>query len=248
MYRHGRDRQEIARSTQEELNRLGHWCEDYKGRIHPDKAGVMWCSLNNRVVKADMPAVYIEGKELKREQHLKYLGITFDRSMCGNEHVTRIIVKARKGLVALKTMAAARMSQKILAMLFQTLVLSVVENGFGLLTLSKTQLNRLEVIQNEAMRAILGCTRDTSAEAMRYILGFPTMAERHKLAQVKAFLKVSADEKHPLHHKVGNRPQSRLKRGSEWMTQASNTVENCVSVNSIRRGKSWHFIDDYQEH
>ena len=30
------------------------------------------------------------------------------------------------------------------------------------------------------------------------------------------------------------------------MTQASNTVENCVSVNSIRRGKSWHFINDYQ--
>ena len=82
---------------------------------------------------------------------------------------------------------------------------------------------------------------------MRYILGFPTMAERHKLAQVKAFLKVFADENHPLHQKVGNRPPSRLKRGSEWMTQASNTVENCVSVNSIRRGKSWHFINDYQE-
>ena len=84
-------------------------------------------------------------------------------------------------------------------MLYQTLVLSVIEYGFGLMTLSKSQLGRLEVIQNEAMRAILGCARDTSAEAMRYILGFPTMAERHKLAQVKAFLKVSSDENHPLH-------------------------------------------------
>ena len=176
-----------------------------------------------------MPVVYIDGKELKREQFLKYLGITFDRSLCGNEHITRTIVKARKGLVALKTMAIARMSQKILAMLYQTLVLSVVEYGFGLLTLSKSQLGRLEVIQNEAMRAILGCTKDTSAEAMRYILGFPTMAERHKLAQVKAFLKVSSDENHPLHQKVGNRPPSRLKRGAEWMTQASTTVEHCVS-------------------
>ena len=95
------------------------------------------------------------------------------------------------------------MSQKILAMLYQTLVLSVVDYGFGLLTLSKSQLGRLEVIQNEAMRAILGCTKDTSAEAMQYILGFPTMAERHKLAQVKAFLKVISDENHPLHQKVG---------------------------------------------
>ena len=131
--------------------------------------------------------------------------------------------------------------------LFQSLVLSVIEYGFGLLTLSTAQLNRLEVIQNEAMRAILGCTRDTSAEAMRYLLNFPTMAERHRIAQVKAFLRVTADVNHPLHDKVGNRPPSRLKRGSEWMTEATNTIESCMSVESIRRGQPWQFFDDYQE-
>ncbi len=83
---------------------------------------------------------------------------------------------------------------------------------------------------------------------MRYLLGFPTMAERHKIAQVKAFLKVSEDKKHPLHIKVGQRPQSRLKRGAEWMTEATQTIENSVSVESIRRGASWTYVDDYQEH
>ena len=247
VYRHGSDRQEIARSAQEELNRLGGWCQDFKGKIHPDKAGVLWCSLNNHSVRADMPSVYIEGKELKREQHLRYLGITFDRSLCGNEHISRVMVKARKGLVAIKTMAVARMSQKILVILFQSLVLSVIEYGFGLLTLSTAQLNRLEVVQNEAMRAILGCTRDTSAEAMRYLLNFPTIAERHRIAQVKAFLRVTADVNHPLHDKVGNRPESRLKRGAEWMTEATKTIESCTSVESIRRGNPWLYIDDYQE-
>ena len=82
-----------------------------------------------------MPAVFIEGKELKREQYLRYLGITFDRSLCGNEHISRVIVKARKGLVAVKTMAMARMSQKILVILFHSLVLAVIEYVFGLLTL-----------------------------------------------------------------------------------------------------------------
>jgi len=50
--------------------------------------------------------------------------------------------------------------------------------------LSDTQLKRLEVIQNEGMRTILGCTKDTSAEAMRYLLDFQTMRERHRMAQV----------------------------------------------------------------
>ena len=36
----------------------------------------------NRAVNSEMPVVYIDGDELKREQYLKYLGITFDRSLC----------------------------------------------------------------------------------------------------------------------------------------------------------------------
>ena len=75
------------------------------------------------------------------------------------------------------------------------------------------------------MRAILGSSKDTAAEAMRYLLGFPTMAERHKIAQIKAFLKVSEDKKHQLHSKVGQRTQSRLRRGAEWMTEATQTIE-----------------------
>ena len=152
---------------------------------------------------------------------MKYHGITFDRSLCGSEHISRVVVKARKRLAALKTMAGARMSQKILVILYQTLILSMIDYGSGLLTLSCAQLKRLETIKNEAMRAILGCTRYTSKEAMRYLHGFQTMAERHKLAQVNAFLRVAADESHPLHNKVGQRPASRLKRGAEWMTEAT---------------------------
>ena len=65
----------------------------------------------------------------------------------------------------------AHMPQKVLFILFKALVISVVEYGLGLLTLSAAEINRLEVIQNEGMRCVLGYTRDTSAEAMRYALG-----------------------------------------------------------------------------
>ena len=167
MYRHGKDRQAIVESVQEELNRLGNLCTEFKGRIHPDKACGFWCSLNNKAVKTTMPPVFIKGKELQREDTLKYVDVTFYCSLCGNEHISKTIVKTRKGLVALKTKAGARMTQRILCILFQALIFS---------TLSEAQLERLKVIQNEAMRAILGCTRDTSAETMRYLLGFLTMA------------------------------------------------------------------------
>ena len=54
-----------------------------RNSFHGVRAG---SAIKDRV---SAPVMYIDGNELKREQYLKYLGITFDRSLCGNEHVTR---------------------------------------------------------------------------------------------------------------------------------------------------------------
>ena len=247
VYRHGRDRQEIAALVQQELNRVDDWCSEMNGKIHPDKASTLWCSLNNHAVKAVMPDVTIAGKAIKRDHVLRYLGIIFDRSLSGKDHISRVVQRSRKGLTALKTMAGAKMPQKVLLILYQALVVSVIEYGLGLLTLSNTQKKRLETIQNEGMRAILGCTKDTSAEAMRHLLDLPTATERHKLAQVKAYMRVAADKKHPLHNKIGRQYTSRLKRGSEWMNQAAETIGHCTSIDDIRRGEAWQEIKDEAE-
>ena len=53
---------DIARSEHKELNHLGRWCKDFKGKIHPAKAGILFCRLNNHAVNADIPAVFIDGK------------------------------------------------------------------------------------------------------------------------------------------------------------------------------------------
>ena len=146
-----------------------------------------------------MSDVTISAHVINRESFLRCLSLIFDRMLKGREHISRLLMKAIKGLNVVKLMARDRMLQRILCLLFDMFVLSQVYYGFGLLTLSKMQLNRLNVIQNEGMRAILGCTKDTSAATMRYVLGYCAMQERYKLAQVNAYLKVCADTKNPLH-------------------------------------------------
>ena len=64
-YRQGKNRQDIASGLQVELDRMHDWCEEYNGKLHPDKASVLWCTLNNRAVKDDMPEVSIAGKVIK---------------------------------------------------------------------------------------------------------------------------------------------------------------------------------------
>ena len=119
-----------------------------------------------------------------------------------------------------------------------------VDYGLGLLTVSRTSLDKLERIQNEAMRLILGCTRDTSCEAMRYVLGLPTMATRHKVAQVKEYLRVSADTNHPLHKSINKNKGRRLKRGRSWMAEAEDIIKQVCTLDELRHGDEWMPISE----
>ena len=58
---------------------------------------------------------------------------------------------------------------------------AVSDYGLGLTALSQSNLLKLDRVQNEAMRVILGTTKDTPIEAMHYLLDLPSMEARHKV-------------------------------------------------------------------
>ena len=49
-------------------------------------------------MNVDMPTVQIGDEELERVQSLRLLGITFDRYLSFKDHISRVVIKARKGL------------------------------------------------------------------------------------------------------------------------------------------------------
>ena len=51
----------------------------------------------------------------------------------------------------------------------------LIDYGLGLTTLSQSNLLKLDRVQNEAKRVILGTIKDTFIEAMRYLLNLPFM-------------------------------------------------------------------------
>ena len=71
----------------------------------------------NHAVNAEMPVMYIDGNELKREQQLKYLGITYGRSLCGNEHVTRTRLA-----LSFKRMRVAKFQTKVRKIVMRYLI------------------------------------------------------------------------------------------------------------------------------
>ena len=76
----------------------------------------------------------------------------FDRSLSGkyfnHKNCSTVLAKDNGG---------AKIPRKVLVILYQALAVSVMEYGLGILTLSKSHLQRLDVIRNEGIRALLSC-------------------------------------------------------------------------------------------
>ena len=61
------------------------------------------------------------------------------------------------------------------------MVFIIIDYGLGLTTMAQTNLLKLDIVQTEAMRVILGTTKDTPTETMRFMLDLPSMQTRQKV-------------------------------------------------------------------
>ena len=109
------------------------------------------------------------------------------------------------------------------------MILSVIDYGLDLTTLSQSNQLKLDRVQNEAMRVILGTTKDTPIEAMRYLLDLPSMG------QVKVYLTVMQNPKHPLHAAVKEEKECRLARGRSWMGQAKQSIQHVCGLAKLKQ-------------
>ena len=117
-------------------------------------------------------------------------------------------------------------NERHLFLLYQSVILSVIDYGMGLSTLLQSNLLKLDRAQNEAMRVILGTTKDTPIESMRYLLDLPSMETRHKVEQVKAYLSSMQISKIPLHDAVKEEKGHRLGRGKSRIGQAEQSIQH----------------------
>ena len=92
------------------------------------KAHVLWCTLNKKkqqqktktkkAVRQAMPAVSFNGEVTEDMNSLRYLRIHFDRMLMYKTQIESTKLRCKKGLSALKTMAAKGIQQRHLFLLY----------------------------------------------------------------------------------------------------------------------------------
>ena len=226
-------------AVQEQLEKVSHWCQETESEINPSKAQALWCTLNNKAAGQAMPAVSFNGEVKTRTNSLRYLGIHFDRMFTYKTQVESTKLRCKKGLSALKAMVSKGIEQCHQFLLYQSVILSVIDYGLGLTTLSQSNLLKLDRVQNEAMRDTLGTTKDTPIENMSYLLDLPSMETRHKEEQVKAYLNAMQNPKNPPHDAVKEEKGCRLARGKSWVGQAEQPIQRVCSLAEPKQASYW---------
>ena len=234
IYKTSSDISTAVTAVQEQLEKVSHWCQETESEINPSKAQALWCTLNNKAVGQAMPAVSFNGEAIERTNSLRYLGIHFDRMLTYKMQVKSTKLRCKKGLSALKAMASKGIEQRHLFLLYQSVILSVIDYGVGLTTLSQSNLLKLDRVQNEAMRVILGTTKDTPIETMLYLLDLPSMETRHKVEQVKAYLNAMQNPKNLLHDAVKEEKGCRQEASHGWAKQNNQSSVCAVSQSSSK--------------
>ena len=144
--------------------------------------------------------------------------------LTNRKHVETTALKCKKGLSVLKAMATKGIEQCHLFLLYQSAVLSVIDYGRGLPTMAQTNLLKVDRVQNEAMRVILGTTKDIPIETMRFMLDLPPMQTRQNVEQVKAYFSAVENPHSPLHEAVKDTKGCKLGRGKSWIGQAEDST------------------------
>ena len=186
-----------------------------------------------------MPAVTLDGDVVERTSHLRYLLVHLDRMLAYRKHVETTAPKCKKGLSVLKVMSVKGIEQNHLFLLYQSMVLSVTDYGQGLTTMAQTTLLKLDRVQYEAVRVVLGTTRDTPIETMRSMLGLQTLLTRQKVEQVKPYLSAVENPHNPLHEAVKDTKGCRLGRDKSWMSQTEDSILQVCQLTELKQTKEW---------
>ena len=215
-------------STQQSPPSRSSWKRCHVGakrqsEINPNNTQDLWCTLNNKAAGQTMLAVSFKGEVLERTNSLRYLGIHFGRMLTQRRRSNQQNSGARKDCPRWNPWL-----QKALNNIICSCCVRVWYSASLTMIWILQSCHSLTCWRSTGCKTkpwvILGTTKDTPIETMRYLLDLPSMETRHKVEQVKAYLTAMQNPKNPLRDSVKEENGCRLTRGKSWMGQTEQSI------------------------
>ena len=175
------------------VNKIVDWCLLWGLKVNVEKTMHMNLANCKKEVK-------IKGKKLKNTKNTKFLGLTIDHKLTFKAHINQKINSCYHLITFLNNLKIEyNIPQKKNISLYKTLIRSRLEYGHvALLSAAKCHKNSLEILQNKALRVILGRTRQTPIAELQHEARMKPIEERLKELAKGWFVKAQQTPDHPL--------------------------------------------------
>ena len=208
-----RDNDKVINDIQTALETLNAEAEALGLKFSPAKTKAMWFYTQ----KPDA-MISLNGQRLPWSPTEKYLGIELDSSMRLTHQANHSAAIGKKNLNALKVLSSLTdTSAHILKRVYSACVQSGLDYGAILTPLMcKTSITKLQRVQNQGMRLILGAPKWTCTTSMSQELTMLPVRVRSEIAVAKLVDKIKFMPSHPLHVSCA-RPAIINKERSKWL-------------------------------
>lgn len=184
--------------------------------------------------------IWMQGKKIKRVTHTCFLGMALDEKLNWKKHIDQVVEQGKRALNLLRVIKGCAWGAHTKTMLtfYKAFIRGKIEYRSIIYDAAKQyeKKKRLDVIQNTAMRIILGTDRMTPSAAMEVALGLPPIGLRRRQLICGYWLQASQDENHPAYHafasninKYGGLPIAEIQRPSGWV--AAGEIEHAAELN-----------------
>ena len=189
-----------AQILQESLYKISEWCDSWGLKISVSKSvSVVFTKRSTPMPQLSTPLM-LKGEEIPELSFHTFLGVTLDSRLTFRVHAGRIRLKAQRRLNILRALSSTQWGgdRKTLTLLFTSIIRSTMEyNSFIYTYLARSNQERIEAIQNAALRSVTGALRTTPVCAILAETNSLPLALRSQIALFKYFLKTQTISNHP---------------------------------------------------
>ena len=220
----GATKEEATRTAQKLVDVVTTWSDEWKLCLNTGKSQVTLFTNDSGEASAK-PKIFINGSQIPFEKYPKLLGVTLDRALSFNKHVEITAEQANNKIKMIAALSFTDWGWKKddLMKIYNTFVKSKIfyAGAAWMSYLFDTTINRLQVVQNKAMRKMTGIYKTAPVESLLKecrMVSISTEIDRQCLTSYEKALRLPED--HP-RREVAEQSVTHRTARSSWRAHAA---------------------------
>ena len=180
---------------QDGVNALEKWCTKWCVTLNPQKSQLVCytkCPRHKKEIDELKPTIRMFGEDISIIAEATFLGVVFDTRLTWEPQFRQMTTKAYKRLNLLRHLSSLSKNPdpNILIRLYRSIIMPIFEYGsVCFINAAETHLDKLQLIQNQALRIVMKCPRYVMTKDLHDCTGSQNV-KNHLISDAKRRLQV----------------------------------------------------------